>query len=76
MTVASRMTICCVLSHMIFFCVLDFGTGTRTIKSEDYDRIVKIAANMTALLSQENGNFISVNAIDIMHLRNLLLLPY
>lgn len=60
MTVASRMTICCVLSHMIFFCVLDFGTGTRTIKSEDYDRIVKIAANMTALVKKMVISFLSM----------------
>jgi len=42
-----------VRSHDIF-CVLDFGS-TKTIKSQDYDRIVKIEHNR---VSQENGNFI------------------
>ena len=33
------------------FCFLDFG-GSRMIDSQDYDRTVKIAANMTALVQK------------------------
>ena len=54
---------------MIFSFVLDFGTGTMTIKYEDYDRIVMIATNMTALVTKTVISF-CVNAVDIMHLRN------
>ena len=55
---------------MISFGVLDFGSS-RTIQSQDYDRIVKIAANITALV-KETVIVFSVSAIGVMYLRLFL----